>query len=231
MGGGRKNFLPNDVEDEEGHLGKRLDGKNLIKEWLQDKTSVNGKYVWNKEQLLSLPKDTTHVLGLFEHDHCQYHLDANPETEPTLAEMTEAAIKILSRGTEGFFLFVEGGRIDHAHHDVYARRALDETVQFSEAIQKAVDITNEEDTLIVVTSDHAHTLSYAGYPDRGNDILGIAGTADDGLPYLTLTYANGPGYKPVDASGKRPNYYNENISTLIFFFSKTEVSNTFCFLF
>ncbi|KAF2886528.1 hypothetical protein ILUMI_19648, partial [Ignelater luminosus] len=109
--------------------------------------------------------------------------------------MTEKAIKLLSHGENGYFLFVEGGRIDHAHHSTKARKALNETVEFHKAIQVAVGMTNPEDTLIVVTSDHAHTMSLNGYPDRGNDILGIGGKARDKLPYTTLSYANGPGYR------------------------------------
>jgi alkaline phosphatase len=64
-----------------------------------------------------------------------------------------------------------GGRIDHAHHDTKAHLALDETVEFAKAVQAATDLTDEEDTLIVVTADHAHTMSISGYPARGNDIL------------------------------------------------------------
>lgn len=210
FGGGRRKFLPSDVEDEEGQKGARSDGVNLIKEWLESKESNNAQYIWNRDQLLSLDKNTDHVLGLFDTDHIPYHLE-NVPNKPSVPELTEAAIKILSKDPNGFFLFVEGGRIDHAHHDAMSRLALDETVQFSEAIQRAVDLTNPEDTLIVVTSDHAHTMTLAGYPVRGNDILGLVGDADDGLPYLTLTYANGPGYKPVDENGKRPDYHNEDI--------------------
>lgn len=65
-----------------------------------------------------------------------------------------------------------GGRIDHAHHSTKAQLALEETVQFDEAIKTAMERTNEEDTLIVVTADHGHTLSFSGYPSRGDSILG-----------------------------------------------------------
>jgi hypothetical protein len=68
--------------------------------------------------------------------------------------------------------FKTGGRIDHGHHDTQAHLALDETVEFAKAIQAAVDLTDERNTLIVVTADHAHTLSVSGYPTRGNDIFG-----------------------------------------------------------
>lgn len=59
--------------------------------------------------------------------------------------------------------FVTGGRIDHGHHDGIAARALDETVEFSKAIDLARKRTSEDDTLIVVTSDHSHTMSISGY--------------------------------------------------------------------
>jgi alkaline phosphatase len=66
---------------------------------------------------------------------------------------------------------ITGGRIDHAHHDTKAHLALVETVEFAKAVQAATDLTDEEDTLIVVTADHSHTMSISGYPARGNNIL------------------------------------------------------------
>lgn len=61
-----------------------------------------------------------------------------------------------------------------------------------------------QDTLIVVTADHAHTMSISGYPTRGNDILGIAGTSSvDKKPFTTINYANGPGYKRPTKTGAR----------------------------
>lgn len=77
--------------------------------------------------------------------------------------MTTKAIEILSKNKNGFFLFVEGGRIDMAHHDNRAHIALDETVQFSKAIENSLSMVNSNETLIVVTADHAHTMSYSGY--------------------------------------------------------------------
>lgn len=124
-----------------------------------------------------------------------YNLDRDESFTPSLEEMTEVAIDIASKGNgadNGYFLFIEGGRIDHGHHNTWAKKAMDETIEFSKAIQKALEMTNEEDTLIVVTSDHAHTMSVSGYPDRSNSILGAAGTDDNGAKRLTLNYANGP---------------------------------------
>ncbi|KRT84627.1 hypothetical protein AMK59_891 [Oryctes borbonicus] len=200
MGGGRRNFIPKTLTDEEGDAGKRKD-ENLIQTWIKSKEGKNARYVWNKQDLLNVSNDTEYLLGLFESDHCKYHLDAE-DNDPSLAEMTTKAIEILSNGNNGYFLFVEGGRIDHAHHDTKAQKALDETVEFHKAIQTAVEMTDEEDTLIVVTSDHAHTMSISGYGVRGNNIFGSPGNADDALPYSTLTYANGPGYRK-EVDGKR----------------------------
>ncbi len=68
---------------------------------------------------------------------------------------------------------VEAGRIDHAHHAGNAYRALTDTVELSNAVRKALEKTNAKDTLIVVTADHSHTFTIAGYPERGNPILGL----------------------------------------------------------
>lgn len=166
LGGGRRQFMNRTSYDEEGTNGKRRDGKNLIGEWLS--MGTRRQYVWNKTELMSAnPANTDNLLGLFEASHNKYHLDVVAENsfdkEPTLKEMVQKAIEFLSRDANGYFLFVEGGRIDHAHHDTVVKKSLEETKQFSEAIEYAKGITNEEDTLIVVTSDHSHTMSYSGY--------------------------------------------------------------------
>lgn len=208
MGGGRARFLPKNITDEEGETGRRGDGRNLIEEWLNLK-GTNGAYVWDRKGLLSLDEDVDYVLGLFEGDHLQYNLEANLTSEPTLMELVEASLKVLNKGENGYFLFVEGGRIDHAHHDTKAKKAFDETAEFSKAVQRAVELTSQEDTLIVVTSDHAHTMSISGYPDRGSDIFGTIGDGDDGLPYSTISYANGPGYA-IGKDGRRKNMSEED---------------------
>ncbi|KAJ8712623.1 hypothetical protein PYW07_005465 [Mythimna separata] len=206
LGGGRREFLPNSTIDEEGTRGRRLDGRNLIEEWQENKRArnVSYQYVWNREQLLDAAAELPdYLLGLFEGSHMQYHMQADARTEPTLAELTEVAIRSLSRNERGFFLFVEGGRIDHAHHDNLAQLSLDEAIQLSEAVARAAALLGEEDSLLLVTSDHAHVMSVSGYSQRGRDILGPSDdTGDDGVPYMTLSYANGPGYRP-EAPGRQ----------------------------
>ncbi|XP_037809106.1 alkaline phosphatase [Lucilia sericata] len=193
LGGGQEHFLPRHQEP-----GKRLDGRNLIQEW-QQMHGPNAHYVTNKKELLNLPTNTEKVMGLFASNHVPYHLDANPENIPTLEEMVQVALQLLEKQSQGkgYFLFVEGGRIDHAHHDTLAMKALDETAEFGKAIEFARSKTSLEDTLIVVTSDHSHTMSVAGYSSRKNDIFGINNgqLALDQLPYATLSYANGPGFE------------------------------------
>ncbi|CAH2095931.1 unnamed protein product [Euphydryas editha] len=196
MGGGRREFMPNITKPSTNNTGRRLDGIDLIDLWHEDKVSINAthQYVTDRSELMKVFNSNDlpeYLLGLFQNDHMDYHLKAN--NQPTLEEMTEVAIKMLSRNENGYFLFVEGGRIDHAHHDSLARLALDETVEYAKAVKKAKELTSEEDTLIVVSSDHAHTMTVAGYPSRGNDILGVVDTAngDDGKPYTTISYANG----------------------------------------
>ncbi|GBP05328.1 Membrane-bound alkaline phosphatase [Eumeta japonica] len=191
MGGGRREFLPNDLT-ELWHVDKVQN--NLTHQYITDRSEL--MKVYNSDEL------PEYLLGLFHDDHMEYHLKA--KDQPTLEEMTELAIKMLSRSTKGYFLFVEGGRIDHAHHSNLAHLALDETVEYAKAVKKARALTDEEDTLIVVTSDHAHTMTVAGYPSRGNDILGTVDTSDgdDGKPYTTISYANGKGHA-IGADGQR----------------------------
>jgi alkaline phosphatase len=114
---------------------------------------------------------------------------------------------MLEGDRRGFYLNVEGGRIDHAHHAGNPYRALTDAIEFARAVRKAYEMTDPRETLIVVTADHSHTFTIAGYPHRGNPILGKVSEVPDrdgdvakhtkdllGLPYTTLGYANGPGY-------------------------------------
>ena len=196
LGGGRSNFMTAETADPEypEKTGARADGRDLVAEW-QAKYN-DGAYVWNQEQFDAVDLATTkHLFGLFEGSHMQYEADRAKDAggEPSLAEMTTKSIEMLSQNENGYVLMVEAGRIDHAHHAGNAARALMDTVALSEAVQAAYDAVNPEETLIIVTADHSHVFSMAGYPVRGNPILGIAGSADDGKPYTTLGYMNGPG--------------------------------------
>ncbi|XP_050431793.1 membrane-bound alkaline phosphatase-like [Adelges cooleyi] len=193
MGGGRDKFLMKKVNTTNERLSE-----DLVVRWQNDKEErfkgKTAKYMTNRGELLSADvSKIDYLLGLFQEQHMDYRLKSDVNKQPTLQEMTRKAIELLQKEENGFVLFVEGGLIDIAHHEKYAKLALDETVELSKAVSEAVSLTSEDDTLIVVTSDHAHTMSMAGYPNRGASILGLGGKlAKDGKPYTTLSYANGP---------------------------------------
>ncbi|XP_021965791.2 alkaline phosphatase [Folsomia candida] len=214
MGGGRRELTPSSVMDVENQRpGRREDGKNLIEYWLKGKPPKSSKYVWNRDQLMSInASQVDNVLGLFAHDHMDYVTDADANADPSLPEMTKVAIDILSKNPNGFVLFVEGGRIDHAHHSTKAQKALVETIALDAAVAAALEMTSEQDTLTIVTADHSHVMTISGYAQRGNPILGFSGISDvDDLPYTTLSYANGPGYKHPDENGERYDLTNDNL--------------------
>lgn len=216
LGCGRRNFINATVRDEENVLGRRNDGRNLIEEWIQERNRAGkAEYVWHRQQLDEIDVDKTdYLLGLFESDHCMYRNDIIDNRllrqEPLLTDMTRKAIQMLQKDENGFFLLVEGGRIDHAHHANRARQSLDETAEFARAVELAKLLTNSDDTMIVVTSDHSHVFTYAGYPWRWQDVLGIAMRGRDGLPFETLSYANGPSYANTFVNGVRRDITNDN---------------------
>lgn len=212
MGGGRRSFLPRmeGVDPETGGRGERDDMRDLTAEWLTN--YENSDYVWDKIGFESIDTENTdHLLGLFEGSHMQYETDREYDvyteeavvaTEPSLAEMTETAINILDNNNKGFFLVVEGGRIDHAHHETNPYRALRDTVSFADAVQAAYENTDPENTLIIVTADHSHVMTLGGGygTPKGNPVLGIGAIAFDGLPLTNVNYATGSGFTMNDGS-------------------------------
>lgn len=153
LGGGKQFFVPKDQG------GKRADGKDLITE-----AKYNGyAYVETKEDMDAVEKGK--LLGLFAKSHMSYELDRPTTQEPSLAEMTRKAIEILSQNSNGFFLMVEGGRIDHASHAHDAAATVYDTLAFDEAVGVALDFAlHNRDTLVVVTADHeTGGLSVGGY--------------------------------------------------------------------
>lgn len=219
LGGGREVMLPVETADPEypERMGRRRDGRNLIEEWVA--AQPGSQFVWRRDQLLAadLPANGP-LLGLFEPSHMRYEVDRGGDRagEPSLEEMTRVAISRLQRNRKGYFLLVEGGRIDHAHHAGNAYRALTDTIELSDAVRAATSMTDARDTLILVTADHSHVMTIAGYPARGNPILGLsrppgaAGPTLDaqGQPFTTLSYANGRGSGLVegniDQASQRP---------------------------
>ncbi|HEX8405998.1 MAG TPA: alkaline phosphatase [Duganella sp.] len=203
MGGGRNHFTPYGASNTTG----RADGRNLLAE-----LQANGYAVAaNKAEMNAATGKK--FIGLYStKSHLEYELDrtATPPlgegaTQPSLAEMTVKAMDLLAQNSNGYFLMVEGGRIDHALHGTNAKRALTDTIAFDDAIKAALAKAKLTDptlanTLIVVTADHDHTLAFNGYGKRGNPILDINRGYRDGQPakdadgktYTTLVFGNGP---------------------------------------
>jgi alkaline phosphatase len=150
LGGGAEYFLPK----EEG--GKRTDGINLFDEFKKKGYVV----VRNREELLKVdPSKTDKLLGIFSYSHMAYEIDREnvPEyqNQPSLAEMTEKALEILSKNPKGFILMVEGGRIDHGYHTHDVKAAVIDVKAFDDAIKVALEFQKKHpDTLIIVTADH-----------------------------------------------------------------------------
>ena len=201
LGGGWRFFKPNTVTG-----GSRTDGQDLTAK-LQ---TAGYTYVETGTAFKAVDATaTSKLVGLFNRDHLNYELDRakNSIDEPSLADMTEKAIKILQKNGKGFFLMVEGGRIDHALHGTNAKRALEDAIAFDEAIKRALSLVDLKNTLVVVTADHDHTMTFNGYSHKGNPILGkvtditqttvkktpVLAAAADGKPYTTLVFGNGGG--------------------------------------
>jgi alkaline phosphatase len=174
--------------------------------------------------MLAAPNDKKFI-GLFSKtSHLDYDLDrialGNASTQPSLAEMTTKAMDMLAnnpKNPKGYFLMVEGGRIDHALHSTIAQKALQDTVAFDNAIRAAIDKVKLTDptlahTLIVVTADHDHTLVLNGYAKRlgktttkepgvlgmvknynkvGTKLNGDLTLDADGMPYTIIGFGNG----------------------------------------
>lgn len=168
LGGGRREFMNQSVTDELGVQGRRRDGLDLLSEWVND-GKKNKKLVKTRAQLMSVDSSRTdYLMGLFAGSDMKYYLEGDA-TQPTLWDMTKKALEVLSKNKNGFFLFVEGGRIDHGHHSNQARAALTEAIQFHEAIEQTRAMFSEKDTLIVTTADHSHVMSMSGYAVSGGE--------------------------------------------------------------
>ncbi len=229
MGGGRRNFIGEDMEVEEGTTGRRAAGENLIARAQE----LGAQYVHDTETFEAAALDGTPILGLFESSHMQY--EADRDNEPSLAEMTSAAITALEAksGDNGFFLQVEAGRVDHANHAGNLARVVQDQKAFADAVAIADELTNDEETLIVVTADHEHAIAFNGYCGRGSNILGLCmgingdgvehtgevELASDGKPFTVAGYLNGAGsvlIEQPDGSyfGTRPNVTEEEATDI-----------------
>ena len=154
---------------------------DLIQDWKNwhsdDSCSSNDRweFVQNKQELLNVDAQTTdYLFGTFGPSHLPYHYEMDPTYDPSLADMTVKAAEILKKNENGFFLMVEAGHIDKAHHSTKANKAMYEAMALDAAVEGFMNLMGDEmeDTLIIVTSDHGHTMSFGSIASRGSDIMG-----------------------------------------------------------
>ncbi|MGR6897242.1 alkaline phosphatase [Rummeliibacillus sp. BSL5] len=145
LGGGKSNFVRED--------------RDLTKEFKKD----GYNYVTSKAELQK--NKNNQLLGLFADGGMDKMIDRNAET-PSLADMTNSAIKQLSKDKDGFFLMIEGSQIDWAGHDNDIVGAMSEMKDFEKAFQAAINYAKKDkNTLVVATADH----STGGFSLAAND--------------------------------------------------------------
>lgn len=216
-----------DLESDEDMKGPFVNCKSLAQQMVESQAELilgGGLKEFSETQIETLKTDFIYAAtktemmsagagnlrGLFSRSHMSFEADRGDTEEPSLAEMTSIAIDRLSGDKEGYVLMVEAGRVDHAHHGINAYRAMTDMQALNEAV-KVAKAKAGDDTLIMVTADHSHVFTMAGYPVRGNPILGLAKGFNpetrkieiikdrDGKPYTTLGYHNGPNVRKADS--------------------------------
>ncbi|KAF5405630.1 hypothetical protein PHET_00836 [Paragonimus heterotremus] len=196
LGGGARHFYQNVSDVTPKTPGSRTDGKNLFKQWLSEQRKRNRRHalVFNPYELrrLNLNK-VDYLFGLLAPSHLDF--DIRRTDQPSLSEMTQIAVKVLSRNPKGYLLLVESGRIDHGHHTNQAKYALTETLALERAVNSTIGLVDTDRTLVLVTADHSHGYGVIGYANRRTNVLGLDDSqlADDGHPYLISDYFSGPG--------------------------------------
>lgn len=141
LGGGTKFMLPEN----------RPDGRDLISEVKQ----AGFDYLTTKDELNNFNGEK--VYGIFADTFMEYDIDRellNP-TQPTLEEMTSKAIETLSKNKDGFFLMIEGSKVDWGAHNNDPASVISEFLAFDKAVAKALSFAQErDDTILIILEDH-----------------------------------------------------------------------------
>jgi alkaline phosphatase len=163
MGGRKQFFLP------EVSAGKRKDGRNLM-----DEARRSGYAVVGDADELRAAKGSK-ILGLFNMGNMAYEIDRAQTIEPSLAEMAAKSLDVLSRNPKGFFVMIEGGRIDHAAHRNDAAGTIHDTLAFDEAVGVALAFARRNpDTLVIVTADHETAgMALIGHSKTSKEYIGM----------------------------------------------------------
>ncbi len=163
-GGGLRYFIPqgystNTTDYSDATIkSKRKDDRDLVKEF-EDKgyTIFIGRKGTDAFETATF-NEGDQVFAAFTYSHMPYEIDrVNSYSElPSLADMTDKALDLLSTDEDGFFLMVEGGRIDHAAHANDAASMVQDVLAFDEAVESALDFyrNHKDETLVLVVGDH-----------------------------------------------------------------------------
>ena len=162
-------------------------------------TAAGYTVVTDRAGLLAIDTETAdRISGQFGDGALPYESDGLGDL-PHLSEMTVAALHILDNDPDGFFLMVEGAKIDHGAHENKIERTVLETVEFARAVQKALDwAEGRTDTVIIVTADH-ETGGLKVLADGGAGVFpkvtwGTTGHTATSVP----VYARGPNTRRFD---------------------------------
>lgn len=219
LGGGSATFLPQSIPG-----SKRKDDKDFFQLFEQSGYQV----VENAAQLKSVSGDTKKLLGLFHTGNMDVYYDRSTKNgavlkgfndQPTLWDMTEKAIEVLSKNENGFFLMVEGGSIDKQLHPLDWERGVMDAIEMDKAVGVAKKFADQNgETLIVVTGDHAHSMSIGGTYWEGDGKSGKdAARVYEEAKFPTYYDGNGDGFPDaldVDRKlfvgfGIKPDYYED----------------------
>lgn len=165
-----------------------LNGMTAITEANQDKPVLGLFAQGNMPVRWKGPKATWHGNGEDKAISCEVNAE-RPATTPTLAQMTDKAIALLSKDQNGFFLQVEGASIDKQDHAANPCGQIGETVDLDEAVQKALEFARKDgNTLVIVTADHAHSSQIVANDSKAPGLTQTLKTKEGGV--MTLSYGN-----------------------------------------
>lgn len=147
-----------------------LGGGKKYSEVYKDELLAKGyDYVTTKQEMLQ--STSNKIWGMFADIDMAYDIDrekTRPE-EPTLAEMTRKAIEVLSKDKDGFFLMVEGSKIDWAAHANDPVGIVTDIIAFDRAVKEAVDFAKQDgNTVVIVTTDHGNSGISIGNFETGS---------------------------------------------------------------
>ena len=182
LGGGGGDFLPS------ASNGRRRDTRDLVSEMTRDGYTAlsTGRDLQAVE-----PYRGRRLLGLFSADAFAFRDTANiGNTQPTLAEMVQAAIETLQRRAGGYLLVVDAGLIGRAALANDGEHTLQETLEMDRAVSTALQYAGTKTLVLVAGGEATGGMALNGYPLRGDYGLSLLGMNAEGLP--SITWATGP---------------------------------------